>query len=138
MLILGVATWYFGNERSSVPIAVAGESPTILQVLWRDFLTAIFVLVPCFYAGMGACVELERRGYEYQNQYLLTFRAVSGIVFLAIFGIWAYFNLIPFNEISIENGIDAFRLVLIFYIFDGNVADGLWDDIFSKRKKTAV
>lgn len=137
MLILGALFRYFTRDLSIEGISAPEGSKSLFAVFWRDFITTLIFLLPSFYAGMGACVLLERREDEFQNQFQMTFRLVSGIVFLIIFSVWAYQNLIPMSEMTVEDGFNTFRLVLVFYIFDGNVSDEVWAEIFSKRKGSA-
>ncbi len=133
MLVLGAAFWYFGQDLLE---SSALEEP-ISTLMVRGFATDIFmvvlVLVPCFYTGMFACVYFERRGGRFEKQFETIFRSTSTILFLVILIAYAYIRLLPLSDARAIDMFNAIRLIIIYYIFDANVSDRVWTDIFEKR-----
>ncbi len=133
MLILGVAFWYFGRDILENLGLERPLLPSLFSSLLWDVGMTLLILVPCFYAGMGACVYLERRGGRYEKQFETTFRATSTVLFLAILMIYLVWHLIPLSQASPVDIFNTIRLIIIYYIFDANVSDRVWTDIFEKR-----
>ncbi len=100
-----------------------------------DATFALFTLVPSFYAGMGACVWLEKHKGKYQQQFETAFSVVYYVVFLvfvAIYGFWIYQGY-QGEETNWATLFNPLRLLIVGYIFHGNVVDNLWEEVFEKR-----
>ncbi len=106
----------------------------VLGTTFVSLVEASLVLIPSFYAGMFACLNLEKRGGQYPEQYSTTFRIAAFVAFAIASGIVILVFYLT-DSVTTTEAAGLVGLIIAYYIFDETVAETVWPEIFLKRQE---